>query len=126
MQVCEGLEHAHSKGIVHRDIKPSNIVLSGRANEEDFVKIVDFGIAKLMPEANKETFHLTQAGQIFGSPLYMSPEQCANKKIDSRTDIYAVGASLYMALAGRPPFEGGTLAEIIYQHLKEKPEPPSQ
>lgn len=121
MQICDGLEHAHSKGIVHRDIKPSNILVLKDSNGEDVVKIVDFGIAKLLPEANKETFHLTQAGQIFGSPLFMSPEQCANKKIDNRTDIYALGATLYNTMAGRPPFEAPTLAEIIYSHLKEKP-----
>jgi serine/threonine protein kinase len=126
IQVCEGLDHAHSKGIIHRDIKPSNIVLLSATGTNDFVKIVDFGIAKLLPESNKETFHLTQAGQIFGSPLFMSPEQCLNRKIDNRTDVYALGATLYTALVGRPPFEAPTLAEIIYSHLKENPTPPSQ
>jgi len=121
MQVCDGLEHAHSKGVIHRDIKPSNILLVINDKKQEVVKIVDFGIAKLMPEAKKETFHLTQAGQLFGSPLFMSPEQCANKKIDNRTDIYAVGATMYNALAARPPFEGATLPEVIYQHLKDAP-----
>jgi DNA-binding NarL/FixJ family response regulator/tRNA A-37 threonylcarbamoyl transferase component Bud32 len=123
MQVCDGLEHAHSKGVIHRDIKPSNIILITNDKKQELVKIVDFGIAKLMPEAKKETFHLTQAGQLFGSPLFMSPEQCANRKIDNRTDVYALGATMYNALAGRPPFEGATLAEVIYQHLKEIPQP---
>jgi serine/threonine protein kinase len=122
MQVCDGLDHAHGKGIVHRDIKPSNILVIPQGTQ-DYVKIVDFGIAKLLPEANKETFHLTQAGQLFGSPLYMSPEQCANRKVDSRTDIYALGATLHNVLSGRPPFQAATLAEVIYKHLKEDPQP---
>jgi DNA-binding NarL/FixJ family response regulator/tRNA A-37 threonylcarbamoyl transferase component Bud32 len=122
LQVCDGLDHAHSKGIVHRDIKPSNIVMLHAGTSEEQVKIVDFGIAKLLPEANKETFGLTQAGQIFGSPLFMSPEQCLNRKVDSRTDIYAVGATMYSALTGRPPFEAPTLAEVIYAHLKTEPQ----
>lgn len=126
LQICDGLDHAHSKGIIHRDIKPSNILVLNPNTPEESVKIVDFGIAKLLPESNKETFHLTQAGQIFGSPLFMSPEQCANKKVDSRTDIYAVGATLFTALVGSPPFEAPTLAEIIYSHLKEKPASPNK
>ncbi len=126
LQICDGLEHAHSKGVVHRDIKPSNIIVLSTADHVDWVKIVDFGIAKLMPEAKKETFHLTQAGQVFGSPLFMSPEQCKNAAIDLRTDIYSLGGTFYNAIAGRPPFQGGSLAEIVYQQLKEDPLPFSE
>lgn len=122
LQVCDGLAHAHAKGIVHRDVKPSNIIL---ANEIGAVKIVDFGIAKQLPENKQETVQITYGGQICGSPLFMSPEQCRNRPADHRSDIYSAGATLYYALVGHPPFYGSTAAEIVVKHIKEAARVPS-
>jgi len=120
-QVCEALNHAHKKGIVHRDIKPGNIVLLNEEGREDVAKLVDFGLAKIMSWASLDSFHHTQQGVVFGSPLYMSPEQCADKMVDIRSDIYSLGASLYQALSGVPPFLGENVAELIVKHMHETP-----
>jgi serine/threonine-protein kinase len=120
-QACDALQHAHDKNIVHRDIKPSNLMLVKTGTEEDFVKLVDFGIAKFISDGNKETMHLTQTGDIFGSPLYMSPEQCRGKHIDWRSDIYSLGCVVYRALSGKPPFYADDLPECLYKHVTETP-----
>ncbi len=120
-QVSEALHHAHQKGIVHRDIKPGNIVLQNDEDKEDVAKLVDFGLVKIMSWAALDAFHHTQQGIVFGSPRYMSPEQCADKTVDTRSDIYSLGASLYEALSGRPPFEGESVAALMVKHLHETP-----
>lgn len=117
LQVCDALQHAHGKAIIHRDIKPSNIVLV----DEDSVRIVDFGIAKF----NQDEINpgLTQTGDVFGSPLYMSPEQCLGHKLDHRSDIYALGCVMYETLSGHPPLVGETALATIHKHTSEMPKP---
>lgn len=119
-QICDALEHAHHKGVVHRDMKPSNILVATGDDGEELVKIVDFGIAELMGTGVRETLELAgTTQQVFGSPLYMSPEQCLNKLGDSRCDIYSVGVSLFETLSGVVPFEGDTIVEMINKHVYE-------
>lgn len=121
LQVCDALQHAHGKSIIHRDIKPSNIVLVNERNGEDSVRIVDFGIAKF----NQDEINpgLTQTGDVFGSPLYMSPEQCLGHRLDHRSDIYALGCVMYETLSGHPPLVGETALATIHKHTSEMPKP---
>ncbi|MBY0546736.1 MAG: protein kinase [Candidatus Obscuribacterales bacterium] len=120
-QVMDGLKIAHLKGVVHRDIKPSNIILCKMDNQIDVVKVVDFGLAKLMPWSGKESQHLTKTGEVFGSPIYMSPEQCQGKKLEPSSDIYSVGVTLYEALTGKPPFKGRNVVETASMHIANQP-----
>lgn len=118
--VCGALQAAHDKGIIHRDIKPSNIVLSrGTAAIGERVKVVDFGIAKLAGRAGAQA--LTGKGDIFGSPLYMSPEQCVGGRIDARSDIYSLGCTMFEAITGNPPFHGKNIVETFSMHQDAVP-----
>lgn len=121
VQVCFGLAHAHKLGIVHRDIKPSNIMIidSAEAGTEGSVKILDFGIAKFTHHEDGEIQALTKTGEIFGSPLYMSPEQCMGMKVDHRSDVYSLGCVLYEALTGTPPFAGENALATMMMHNSE-------
>ncbi|MBX9951950.1 MAG: protein kinase [Candidatus Obscuribacterales bacterium] len=121
IQVCFGLAHAHDVGIIHRDIKPSNIMLckTESATASSTVKIVDFGIAKL--HSDEPTQGLTRTGEIFGSPLYMSPEQCLGQPLDHRSDIYAFGCVFFETLTGLPPFQGSNALATMMKHQTEKP-----
>ena len=123
VQICFGLAYAHERGIVHRDIKPSNIMLlSGLpVGTEGSVKILDFGIAKFAGHEGGEVQALTRTGEIFGSPLYMSPEQCSGLQIDSRADIYALGCVLFEALTGTPPFIADNALTTMIKHQSEAP-----
>jgi len=121
VQVTEGICHAHMKGVVHRDMKPSNIIITTRENGSQSVKIVDFGIATILPAAGVDSHHLTQTGDVFGSPLYMSPEQCRGESVDSRTDIYSLGCVMYETLSGKPPLEGANPIQIILNHINKTP-----
>ena len=120
-QTCDGLEHAHKKGIVHRDLKPSNLVLIKQDDGTTLVKIVDFGIAKVLPKDGQAKQQLTQTGEIFGSPLYMSPEQCNGSDLDHRSDIYSLGCLMYETLAGVPPFIGDNFINTVVKHINEQP-----
>ena len=124
-QVAAALDHAHSKGILHRDLKPSNIFVIDTEAEKDFVKVLDFGLAKLMPWSGKESQHLTKTGEVFGSPIYMSPEQCMGKKLTIQSDIYSMGITLYEALVGKPPFKGSNTVQTATKHMSEPPPPMS-
>lgn len=120
-EVADGLYHAHKVGILHRDLKPSNIILINNQGDRDFVKIVDFGLAKLMPWSGKESQHLTKTGEVFGSPIYMSPEQCMGKQLWPTSDIYSLGITLFEALTGKPPFRGANSIQTASKHMTEAP-----
>ncbi len=118
-QICDALGEAHALGIVHRDLKPDNIVLTERA--KDWVKVLDFGIAKRSEQASKEEQKLTQQGTVLGTPPYMSPEQFTGKPIDQRSDIYSIAVMAYEMLAGRLPFDAATPWEWATQHMTVPP-----
>jgi serine/threonine protein kinase len=122
VQVCLGLAYAHDQGVVHRDIKPGNIMLVSGVppNSEGSVKIVDFGIAKLTGSESGQVQALTKTGEIFGSPLYMSPEQCSGETIDHRTDVYSLGCVLFESLAGAPPHIGQNALSTMMLHQQSK------
>jgi serine/threonine protein kinase len=125
LQIADALGASHKCGIVHRDLKPDNVILLQRGRERDFVKLLDFGIAKLTNE--QPGSRRTRAGMVMGTPAYMSPEQCQGSgNIDHRTDIYALGILLYEMLVGRVPFVGEGYGEILVQHMTQPPVPPSQ
>jgi serine/threonine protein kinase len=118
--VAAGMAHAHRQGIVHRDIKPANIFLE-QGKGEGIPRMVDFGLAKLATSQGTEEQRLTAAGLVFGSPLYMSPEQSMGLETDQRTDIYSFGCSLFQALTGAPPFSGRTALDTILMHQEKAP-----
>jgi serine/threonine protein kinase len=126
LQVADALSASHKCGIVHRDLKPDNIILLQRGRERDFVKLLDFGIAKLTGGSSMSS-HRTRTGIVMGTPAYMSPEQCEGRdSLDLRTDVYALGIVMYEMLTGRVPFLGEGYGEILVQHLTQRPIPPSQ
>jgi tRNA A-37 threonylcarbamoyl transferase component Bud32 len=122
-QVCGSLAEAHGRGIVHRDLKPDNVVLVERAGKKDFVKVLDFGIAKRSREEDKNEQKLTQQGMVLGTPPYMSPEQFTGKPIDARSDIYSLGVMAYEMLTGKLPFKADTAWEWASQHMTANPIP---
>jgi len=119
-QLCRALAAAHAQGIVHRDIKPENIFLVARPGALPFVKVLDFGVAKAGSSA---MMRLTKTGHLLGTPLYMSPEQCAGAVVDQRTDIYAIGVVLYEMLSGMPPLNDESVVRLLYKQLHEQPIP---
>jgi serine/threonine protein kinase len=125
-QACVALDHAHHSGIVHRDLKANNIMVVGEPDRSEEVKLVDFGMAKLVrPELHGENVQeLTQHGDVFGSPLYMSPEQCKGQTLDGRSDIYSLGCVMYYVLTGDPPFVGQNMLETLQKHINDEPTPP--
>jgi serine/threonine-protein kinase len=123
IQIASALSHAHQKGVIHRDLKPANIMLVEYEGQGDFVKIVDFGIAKTLHREDGQSIELTQTGQVFGSPIYMSPEQCRGTHLDARADIYSMGCVMYRSITGSTPFLGQDALELMFKHVNEKPAP---
>ncbi|MGH9554078.1 MAG: serine/threonine protein kinase, partial [Terriglobales bacterium] len=119
-QICDGVAHAHEMSVLHRDLKPSNIMVSRSESGEPLVNIVDFGIAKLMDAIDPQN-NLTQTGQMFGSPAYMSPEQSLGRAVDERSDVYAIGCILYEMLTGGPPLEDESYMGTLLKQINEKP-----
>jgi serine/threonine protein kinase/uncharacterized protein (DUF697 family) len=119
------LESAHPLGIVHCDLKPANVFLTSREGDPDYVKVLDFGIARFVRN-DFPVDHLTNSTALLGTPSYMSPEQCrgGRRKVDQRSDIYALGVILYEMLTGRRPWHGGDFAEILLEKMTGQPEPP--
>jgi CHASE1-domain containing sensor protein len=125
VQVCAALAEAHGIGLVHRDVKPSNIMLCNRGGIADFVKVLDFGLAKDL--SGRKDPQLSQSVTLIGTPLYVAPEMALNQTtIDGRVDLYAVGAVAYFLLTGTPVFSGNTTFEVCAKHLSIVPEMPSQ
>ena len=120
LQVCSALAAAHACGIIHRDLKPENVYLIERLGQSDFVKLLDFGIAKLSESTEGER-RLTRTGMLFGTPEYMAPEQARGEQVDHRVDIYATGCLLYQLIAGRVPFEGENFMSVLTMHMTAEP-----
>ncbi|HSR95978.1 MAG TPA: serine/threonine-protein kinase, partial [Kofleriaceae bacterium] len=120
LQICAALGAAHALGIIHRDLKPENIYLVDFLGEPDFVKLLDFGIAKVTEVADSDR-KLTRTGMLFGTPEYMSPEQARGEKVDHRVDVYAMGCILFQLVTGRVPFEAENFMGVLALHLTETP-----
>ena len=119
MQIVKALRAAHASGVIHRDMKPENVYLVQREGRPDFVKVLDFGIAKIVNPDENDGPRLTQTGMIFGTPEYMSPEQAQGSPPDHRVDVYAVGCIMYQMLTGSVPFTADNFMGILTKHLLE-------
>jgi serine/threonine-protein kinase len=123
-QAAGSLSEAHAHGLIHRDVKPSNMLLCQRDFENDFVKVLDFGLVR---DLSSDDPSLTQADLLAGSPLYMSPEQITDPAaVDARSDLYSLGVVAYELVAGAPPFTGKTVVEVCGHHLHTTPKKPSE
>ncbi len=120
-QVVSAVSHAHSHKIIHRDLKPSNVMVYKEKDGSEAIKIIDFGISKSIEDI--ELRNLTQTGDVFGTPSYMSPEQCQGMRVDQRSDIYSLGCMAYEMFSGRPPFTGAQPLEVIMKHVSERHKP---
>ena len=125
-QICSAVAEAHDLGIIHRDLKPENILLTQWRGDENYVKILDFGIAKIKHPDGQQGPQLTQAGIVYGTPEYLSPEQAQAHELDNRTDIYALGCILFEMLTGRVPFEAKSSVEILKKKVFEDPPRPTE
>jgi serine/threonine-protein kinase len=123
-QAARALAEAHAAGIVHRDIKPENLFVANLGGESDFIKVLDFGVAKLSEAMEDKT--LTATGMVMGTPAYVAPETLLGRPADARSDVYALGAVLYAALTGGPPFQEDNTALLCFAHLNKQPVPPSE
>jgi len=120
LQACDAVGEANAQGIVHRDMKPENVMLVRRGEDPDFVKVLDFGIARV---THSDSLSPTQAGLIFGSPAYVSPEGAAGKPVGPAADVYSIATILYQALSGRTPFEGASHVDVLAKQIGERPPP---
>lgn len=125
-QIAGSVAQAHARGIVHRDLKPENVRILADGAEPDFVKVMDFGLAKLRENEEASSASITRAGLIVGTPYYMAPEQIRGEATDPRTDVYALGALMYKCLAGVPPFWASTPVGVLTKHLTDAVIPPSE
>ncbi|MEE9132228.1 MAG: serine/threonine-protein kinase, partial [Gemmatimonadota bacterium] len=126
LQATGSLTEAHGKDIVHRDLKPSNVFLSMRGGLYDFVKILDFGLAKRIKGVDTAT-GLTKTGEVFGTPRYLAPEMVyGTSGVDGRADIYNFGALAYCMLTGQAPFTAESPVELMIDHVRKVPSPPSE
>ena len=121
LPALSAIGQAHQAGLIHRDIKPGNIMICKNDTGAETVKLVDFGIAKVLGEGETEVQQLTKTGAVLGSPNYMSPEQCQGKTLDGRSDLYSMACVMYETLSGEPPFSGDSLLEVMQKHSAEPP-----
>src|SRR5690348_14385435 len=122
-QIASALAAAHAAGVIHRDLKPDNVMLTTRLGDRDFVKLLDFGLAKLFRDGGSAV--KTAAGILLGTPQYMSPEACESRpNVDHRTDIYALGVLLFQMTTGKLPFDGETMAEVLVKQVTQLPPAP--
>jgi serine/threonine protein kinase len=121
-QCCNGLSHAHKKGVIHRDVKPCNVGMTSGDTSSEVVKLLDFGVAKVvdLTKPRDPAQNLTNPGTIVGSPYFMSPEQCCGQEVDARSDIYSLGCVMYASLTGALPFAGADAVETMYKHIREQ------
>lgn len=122
LQICSALDHAHAQSVVHRDLKPGNIIITNEQGRQKAM-LVDFGIAKLLPSLRNNAQKLTRTGHAFGTPSYMSPEQWRGENVDERSDIYSLGCIMFESLAGTPPLDMESLAQIIFNNAEPSPQP---
>ena len=123
-QICQALHCIHQQGIIHRDLKPSNVWLQNTSSTDVYVKLLDFGLCKVLPNGRKATRQSSKE-RIVGTPKYMSPEQTRGENIDQRTDLYSLGCILWEALTGRPFVRGRTTLDVMRQHGGGEVQPPS-
>src|SRR5690606_26016271 len=118
IEACKGLAAAHQQGLVHRDVKPANLLLT----DDGTVKVSDFGLAK---RTHSQSLQMTRAGQVVGTPYFMSPEQCESRDVDARSDIYSLGATYYSLLTGKNPYEeSGSVIQVMFAHCNApRPDP---
>ncbi len=121
-QICDGVGYAHAHGIIHRDLKPANVLIEKRGTSEH-VRIVDFGVSRTLEDQDSDKLRLTRSGEILGTALYMSPEQCSGRQLDARSDVYSMGCLMYEILTGRPPLSGRNVLETLHLHINETPTP---
>ena len=126
MQICEALEGAHAASVIHRDLKPANIIVQRIQDGSDSVKVLDFGMAKLVHGDGPGSTALTEQNMVFGTPEYMSPEQARGDELDETTDVYAAGVILYELLTGRVPFSAPTPVGVMTAHLVQVAVPPRE
>lgn len=119
VQICGSLSEAHAMGVVHRDMKPSNVLLTHRGHDPDFAKVVDFGLVKVLGDETDNDF--TATGMMMGTPKYMSPEQISGKEVTPLSDMYSLGAVLFFALTGKPPFDAASKFDILTAHVNTEP-----
>jgi serine/threonine-protein kinase len=122
LQAARALDYAHGQGVIHRDIKPANLILCARGGHHDFVKVVDFGLAREMKPASSSA--LTSENAVWGTPHYMSPEAIRSAEVGPPSDVYALAATAYFLLTARPVFDGSPVV-VFSHHLETAPEPPS-
>jgi serine/threonine-protein kinase len=121
-QIADALSAAHAGDVVHRDLKPGNVMLLSHDGDPEFVKVLDFGLARVVG-SDEVGEPLTRSGSVFGTPEYMSPEQARGEVVDHRADLYALGVILYELLCGRPPFQAPELVAVLIKHIQEPPPP---
>ena len=124
VQICDGLAAAHAVGVIHRDLKPDNVIVVPTGDGAELVKLLDFGVAKLLNRDDEDVGLETQAGSVIGTPAYMSPEQAGGTTVDVRSDIYSLGAIMYEVFTGQPMFRGRSFGEFVRKHLNEQPVAP--
>jgi len=126
VQLCGALKEAHRAGVIHRDLKPSNVMLVRRAEDSDFLKLIDFGISRVLSgnqQHGQSDVELTETGMIIGTTGYLAPEYIQSQVVDQRTDIYALGVMTYEMIAGQRPFRGTDRVQVLFQHLNDEPTP---